>query len=198
MWSNNSNVPDALNTLKTPEAKQQLLSLAKEAMEHRVKSGSSFSVSPDHYPENLQTKGCSFVTLHKNGQLRGCIGALEPYQPLIMDIVEHAQAAAISDPRFPPVTEDELQQLDIEISILTPQIELAVTSEQELLKELQPHKDGLTISDGIHRATFLPAVWEQLPNPESFLKHLKRKAGLAEHQWPEGMRCWRYHTIMIK
>ncbi len=183
--------------LQNPAIQQKLLTLARNAIYSRVCTGKKFTADDTDYPLGLRQKGCCFVTLHKQGKLRGCIGALEPYTSLIQDIANHAQAAAVDDPRFPAVSESELGQLDIEISILTPQEPLTARSEADLLNQLTPNKDGLTIDDGFHRATFLPSVWEQLPEKADFLLHLKRKAGMRDQDWPDNIRCWRYHTIMI-
>ncbi|MFL0796353.1 MAG: AmmeMemoRadiSam system protein A [Cellvibrionaceae bacterium] len=183
--------------LESPATQQQLIALARDAIHYRVKTGNSFKVESSDYPPALQEQGCCFVTLHKQGKLRGCIGALEPYTSLLQDIVNHAQSAAVGDPRFPPVTPHELSELDIDISVLTPQEPIEANGEDDLLNQLVASKDGLTIDDGHHRATFLPSVWEQLPSKEEFLLHLKRKAGLRDHEWPSTMKCWRYHTLMI-
>jgi len=131
----------------------------------------------------LQTHGASFVTLTKDGDLRGCIGTMEPYQPLILDVQEHAVAAAVSDHRFPQVSEQELDQIKIEISRLTPLQELPYNDVNELLESLRVGVDGVLISAGGRRATFLPQVWEQLPTPEQFLSHLCQKMGNTSDYW---------------
>ena len=124
-------------------------------------------------PPRLQQLGASFITLTENGDLRGCIGALEPYQPLADDVREHAVAAALEDPRFPPVSEDELNRIQIEVSRLTRPIPLEYKDADDLLSKLRPHVDGVILKDGYsRRATFLPQVWEKIPNPSEFLNNL--------------------------
>jgi hypothetical protein len=137
------------------------------------------------YPERLRAFGVTFVTLTRKGNLRGCIGALEAYQPLAEDVREHAIAAALSDYRFPPVREDELDELEIEISRLTPPRPLIYQKPEELLSVLRPHIDGVTLMDGFKRATFLPQVWEKLPDKERFLQHLCQKMGAKPDLWRE-------------
>lgn len=145
----------------------------------------------------LLVPGASFVTLNLNGELRGCIGTLVPYQPLLFDVAHNAYNAAFSDSRFTPVTEQELQDLEIHISILNPAEEMSFSSEEDLITQLRPHVDGLIISEGGARATFLPSVWEMLPEPHDFLRHLKLKAGLPGHYWSEKMKVKRYTTTSL-
>ncbi|MEW5972669.1 MAG: AmmeMemoRadiSam system protein A, partial [Pseudomonadota bacterium] len=133
-----------------------------------------------------------FVTLNLEQRLRGCIGNLQPIQPLVRDVAENAFNAAFRDPRFAPLHPAELDALDIHISILgLPEI-IAAGSEQELLGQLRPGRDGLIIEARGRRATFLPSVWAQLPKPADFLMQLRHKAGLPPRGWEEGMRAWRY------
>ncbi|MEO5362771.1 MAG: AmmeMemoRadiSam system protein B [Magnetococcus sp. DMHC-8] len=128
--------------------------------------------------------GACFVTLTKQGQLRGCIGSLQAHRPLAVDVLENSLAAALHDPRFPPVTAGELAELQVEVSILTPAQPFPYTDGEDLLRRLQPGVHGVILSRGGRRATFLPQVWEQLPDPQQFLQHLCLKAGL-------GRDCWR-------
>lgn len=140
-----------------------------------------------------QVRNC-FVTLLRDGALRGCIGSLSPSRPLAEDVVVNAHNAAFRDPRFAAVTAAELAYIEVQLSILSPQQPLAVASESELLAVLEPFVDGLTLEDGANRATFLPKVWEQLPDPAAYLQQLKAKAGLAPGHWSTTMRFWRYHA----
>jgi AmmeMemoRadiSam system protein A len=117
------------------------------------------------------------------GQLRGCIGALEPYQPLAQDVREHAVAAALEDPRFPPVSERELSGIEIEVSRLTRPLPLDYKDASDLLSKLRPHVDGVILRDGLHRATFLPQVWEKIPDPAEFLDNLCYKMGTSPDLW---------------
>ncbi len=127
-----------------------------------------------------------FVTLHKNGNLRGCIGSLEPSEPIREGVRENALNSAFHDPRFPPLKKGELKAVDIEISILTKPAELVYSDAADLVSKIRPGTDGLIIKKGWKRATFLPQVWEQLPEPETFLSHLCRKASLDPDQWKKG------------
>lgn len=135
---------------------------------------------------DLAAPGAAFVTLTIGGRLRGCIGSLTPRRPLGEDIAANALAAAFSDPRFPPVSPAEYGALDVEVSVLSPATRLPVASRAEAIARLRPGIDGVILTSGLHRATFLPQVWEQLPDPDAFLSHLLAKAGLAPHSWPEG------------
>jgi AmmeMemoRadiSam system protein A len=134
------------------------------------------------------------VTLRRDGQLRGCIGTLEARRPLAVDVAENAVAAASRDPRFPPLTPEEEVDLEVKISVLTSPQPLDVHSRAELAAAVRPGVDGLLIEAGIHRGTFLPAVWEQLPTVDDFLDHLWAKAGLAAGDWPPGLTVARYRS----
>ena len=168
----------------TLEEQTILLRLAREALERGVKGEALPPVAPAALPPSLVEQGSCFVTLTLDGQLRGCIGSLEPYQPLAEDVREHAIAAALRDPRFPPVTESELNGIKIEISRLTRPVPLEYQDANDLLSRLQPHVDGVIIRDGPdRRATFLPQVWEKIPNPADFLDNLCYKMGGEPGLW---------------
>jgi hypothetical protein len=169
-----------------------LLALAHRSIAHGLQRGRPLPIDPAEFSDRLQQPGASFVTLKLDGALRGCIGSLEPHQPLVSDVAHNAHAAAFSDPRFHPLQQGELDRLDISISILTPAEEMTFGSEQELLQMLRPGVDGLILSEGGRRGTFLPAVWEQLPDPREFLRHLKIKAGLPAGYWSDSLRISRY------
>lgn len=140
----------------------------------------------------LHETAASFVTLHRNGTLRGCIGSLEAYRPLIEDVRANAVSAAFHDPRFPPLDENEFEAIDIEVSLLTPLEPFPVSNEADAVTRLRPGHDGIVLEYGSHRGTFLPQVWQQLPEPARFLIHLKQKAGLAADFWHEDVRLYRY------
>lgn len=142
----------------------------------------------------LQAPGATFVTLTADGELRGCIGSLEPYRPLADDVTANARAAAFSDYRFPSLTARELSSLCVEVSLLGPAEPLAASSEAEAIAQLEPGRDGIILAADGRRATFLPQVWESLPDPEDFLAHLKRKAGLPADCWPPSIALWRYQV----
>jgi len=131
----------------------------------------------DKYPELLEY-GAAFVTLTKDNQLRGCIGSIESYRPLINDIIGNAKSAAFNDPRFEPLRFEELEDISIEVSILSKPQSVNYESIEKLKKLIKPLRDGVILSKGIHRAVFLPQVWEQLPDFSTFFKHLCKKAGL--------------------
>jgi len=175
--------------------KQILLDVAKNSIQHGFKHQRPLPVDLNEYSPPLTEPGASFVTLNLNHQLRGCIGTLEAFQPLIADVSKHAYAAAFNDPRFSPLTEDEFKDLEIHISVLTKSTAIEFTDEEDLLRKVQPGVDGLILQEGLHRATFLPSVWEQLPAPVDFLNHLKMKAGLSEHYWSKDIDVSRYQTI---
>jgi len=167
----------------TLEEQQTLLRLARDAITRRVNGEKMLPLDVSTMPARLREEGASFITLTVRGELRGCIGALEPYQPLAEDVCEHAVAAALEDPRFPPVRKDELSRIKIEVSRLTRPSPLEYKNAEELLSRLRPHVDGVVLRDGIHRATFLPQVWQTIQNPEDFLNNLCRKMGVSETLW---------------
>jgi len=167
----------------TQEEQQTLLRMAREAMEHAVRGEKPPSMRSEILTQNLREKGASFVTLTIGGQLRGCIGALEAYQPLADDVCEHAVAAALEDPRFPSVREDELSRIQLEVSRLTRPVSLEYKDADDLLSKLRPHVDGVILRDGFHRATFLPQVWEKISDPSEFLENLCYKMGVSHDQW---------------
>jgi AmmeMemoRadiSam system protein A len=140
----------------------------------------------------LDQPGACFVTLRVDGELRGCIGSLEAQRTLREDIAANARAAALRDPRFAPLAEHELASVSIEVSVLSPAQSVAFSDEADLLRQLDIARDGIVLECGRHRATFLPQVWEQLPDAREFLLHLKAKAGLAPGFWSPDIRVWRY------
>lgn len=160
-----------------------LLTIARQALETAVGGKPLPQIDLDDLPPVLQAPGASFVTLTIDGNLRGCIGALDPYQPLAIDVQEHAIEAALQDYRFPRVHPEELPQIQIEVSALTPRARLAYTSPQDLVARLKPHIDGVILQDGLRKATFLPQVWDKLPDPENFLSHLCMKMGRSGDLW---------------
>ncbi len=134
-------------------------------------------------PEILLEPGAAFVTLHLGEELRGCIGSLEAYRPLVQDVASNALNSAFRDPRFAPVTSEELKAIKISISVLTKPKPLEVKDAKDLLLKLKADKHGLTLRKGSRSATFLPAVWEELPEKADFLSHLCYKAGLPPDAW---------------
>lgn len=174
--------------------RQTLLQVARDSIRHGLEHGRPLTVHAADYPEELRPLRASFVTLHRHGELRGCIGILEAHQPLVEDVAYHAWAAAFEDPRFAPLAEWELEGLDIHISILSPPQPLQFENEADLLRQIRPGSDGLILRDRGHRGTFLPSVWESLPQPRDFWQHLKRKAGLPPDWWSDTLQVERYTT----
>ena len=162
----------------SPTDRQYLLKLAREAIAQHLHGQEPPPIDADALPASLTRDGASFVTLTKRGALRGCIGSLEPRRPLVLDVRENAIAAAFHDPRFPPVTLQELADLHVEISVLSSPQPLPYDGPDDLVAKLHPGVDGVVIERGWNRATFLPQVWEKLPDPRQFLEHLCTKAYL--------------------
>jgi AmmeMemoRadiSam system protein A len=171
-----------------PEERDFLLTLARETIERAARNpGREAEVPLDPPTDRLNQPGASFVTLHTtNGALRGCIGSLIARRPLVEDVHANALAAAFHDPRFPPVTPAELTHLVVEVSVLSEPEPLTYKGPKDLVKKLRPNVDGVVLRQGMHRATFLPQVWEQLPSAETFLSHLCQKAGLPPNAWQTG------------
>ncbi|MBE7434455.1 MAG: AmmeMemoRadiSam system protein A [Anaerolineales bacterium] len=172
-----------MSTPLTDGERQTLLQIAREAIENAVKGRMPAPLDLRSFPQPLRENGASFVTLTIRGDLRGCIGALEAYQPLAEDVREHAISAAMDDPRFPPVSESELSGIHIEVSRLTAPQELEYSTGEDLMRKLRPHIDGVILKHGFHKATFLPQVWEKIPDPAEFLDQLCYKMGERSNLW---------------
>jgi AmmeMemoRadiSam system protein A len=167
----------------TQDERKLLLALARQALVEGVSGKPLQPLDLDALPEALRLPGASFVTLMRQGELRGCVGALEAYQPLAEDVRMHALGAALQDYRFPPVTPGEVPFLQIEISCLTPAQALEYENSFDLLTRLCPGVDGVILYDDVRRATFLPQVWEKLPDPAQFLDSLCLKMGAEPGLW---------------
>lgn len=169
---------------------EALLAIARNAI------GREFGAAPGALPglPALQEPGATFVTLMKDGHLRGCIGSLEALRPLAEDVAHNARAAAFRDPRFAPLTAAEWPDTRVEVSLLAPAEALSFANEPDLLAQLRVGEDGLILQWGHHRATFLPQVWESLPDKRQFLMELKRKAGLPQDFWEPGLSVARYRV----
>lgn len=174
----------------SPEKGKLLLDLARATIaEHLgvrheakgISGASDTKVNPE-----FTRKAGTFVTLHKHGELRGCIGHIEPDETIFQGIRSNAVNAAFSDPRFHALSSDEFEEIEIEISLLTPPEKIEYTDSDDLVAKLRPGIDGVIIKHGPRKATFLPQVWEQLPEPERFLSHLCTKAGLDRYTWKKG------------
>ena len=185
------------STRLEPAARQALIATAATAIESGL--GHSIASPPDtrDLPQPLVQPRASFVTITIDKALRGCCGTLEPARPLLLDVWHNAQASAFHDPRFPPLTLAEWRSIELEVSVLTPCERVVVASEQELLLQLEPGRDGIVIAWRGMRATFLPKVWEQVSGPQEFLRHLKRKAGWPADFWSPDLEVWRYETEIV-
>jgi len=173
--------------------KAWLLQLAQESIEHGLDQGGPLT-QISNAPDTLLVRCASFVTLETHNQLRGCIGSIEAYRPLAEDVANNAYGAAFRDTRFAPLQPGELPDLHIQISVLTNPEPIHAATEQDLLQQLIPGEDGVLLEDGLHRATFLPQVWEQLPSPHLFLAHLKEKAGLPSNYWSSSLHFHLYRV----
>jgi AmmeMemoRadiSam system protein A len=169
----------------TDQEKKSLLKLARETIQAAVSRKKKPMLSQGELTPQLQAPGAVFVTLTVGGELRGCIGSLKAYRPLVEDVQDHAIDAAFNDFRFGPVTELEVPLLNIEISRLTEPVPLPYDSPDQLPNLLNPEVDGVVLRDGLRSATFLPQVWEQLPEPEQFLSHLCQKMGAPANLWKQ-------------
>jgi AmmeMemoRadiSam system protein B/AmmeMemoRadiSam system protein A len=184
-------------------ADRALLAVARQSIERGRRAGEPLPVDPHAHPAHpahpaaLREIGATFVTLKLDGKLRGCIGSLDATLPVVDDVSRNAYRAAYHDPRFEPVSRLEGERLQIHISLLGPPVALSFSSEEELVAQLSPGVDGLILRDGSRYATFLPDVWEQLPDPREFLAHLKQKAGLAVDYWSDTLEVSRYATRSI-
>ncbi len=171
-----------------------LLKLARSAITAELIGGDEV-IRPAKPSAALQEKCGCFVTLHKNKALRGCIGTIEAARSLLAGVEDNARNSAFRDPRFPPLEADELPAVDIEISVLSVPIVVQYDDADDLLKKLQPGIHGVIISKAWHSATFLPQVWEQLPDTKSFLEHLCLKAGLEKNSWKTGDLTVKVYTV---
>lgn len=170
----------------TEKEGRYLVKIAFQSIEYYFRKGCKIEIKPAEVPgRRLVEDGACFVTLYKDGQLRGCIGSLEASRPLVLDVADNALNAAFGDPRFHPLNPQELNGVKIEISVLTPQKKLDVKLAEDLLGRLVPGRHGITIQKGWARATFLPVVWEQIPDKQEFLAHLCMKAGLQPEEWKD-------------
>lgn len=176
-------------------ARMRLLHIARSSIGHGLLSHKPLALEMDDLPGILGEPLGTFVTLRHREMLRGCVGSIEPTRPLAEAVAVAAYSAAFRDTRFPPLREDELHVVNIEISVLSPLQPMLAGNEQSLLGQLQPGLDGLVVEDEYHRATFLPKVWEQLVAPPDFLRALKQKAGLPADYWSESLRFHRYRTL---
>ena len=183
-------ISDAASDQLSVEEEKFLLQLARAALEVGIGGDPLPQLELTSLPPKLIKPGATFITLTKNQELRGCIGSLEATRPLAEDVRVHAVAAALEDFRFPPVQEDEIPQISIEISRLTTPAKIVFEDPDELFSHIRPGIDGVVIKKGIRRATFLPQVWGKVPEVEIFLEMLCRKMGASAE-------CWRSKSVEI-
>ncbi|AOV15937.1 hypothetical protein BJI67_01585 [Acidihalobacter aeolianus] len=177
-----------------PEERARLRDIAAASIRHGLTQGAPLAVGLGTLPAKLREPRATFVTLERSGRLRGCIGTLEARRPLAQDVADQAYAAAFRDPRFVPLEAGELPDLELKISVLSPPEALSAEAARALPDTLRPGIDGLIIEDGPHRATFLPSVWAQLPDPQDFVAALRQKAGLPPAGSNPNLRAFRYTT----
>jgi AmmeMemoRadiSam system protein A len=175
-----------------PERGEILLRIARQSLSEAL----GLSPGPGEYDDPwLREPGATFVTLRQWGKLRGCMGSLQASRPLFDDVWRNARAAAFRDGRFSPVLRHELPGIAVEVSLLTPPEPLPCASEEEALRLLRPGVDGVIFECAGYRSTFLPQVWEQLPDPRDFLARLRKKAGLESAYWSPDVRLSRYGAL---
>jgi len=181
-----------MNGHLTPHELDSLLETARDAVRLAVLDHRSLRPSLSAQPAALLEPGAVFVTLLRDGRLRGCIGTLSAIEPLVIAVAEHARAAALKDPRFLPVTPEELDHLDVEVSVLSTPEQFDVADYEHLVDSLRPGVDGLIVRTNTHSATLLPSVWASLPTPSAFVEALWLKAGLTPGYWPRDLSLARY------
>jgi hypothetical protein len=177
-----------------PTQRRTLLELGLRSIEQGLDAGRYECWSGDAGVPGLDAMRATFTTLRRHGELRGCCGSIEAACALAADVWRNAWVSAFRDPRFVPLRRDDFASLTLEISVLGPLEPIAAGSERELVEQLRPDVDGLLLAADIGRATFLPAVWEQLPEPEAFVRALARKAGWPAGHWPRRVSAHRYAT----
>ena len=189
-----TSLPEPTSQTLCEQDRHALLDVASQSIAHGLRERRALAVDPSGYSVALQDRRATFVTLRRQGDLRGCIGLIEAARPLIEDVANNAWSAAFKDPRFPPLETHELSGLNIHISVLSAPVPMHFTDEKDLLDQLRPGIDGLLLEEPAKKArgTFLPAVWETLPDRRVFWRHLKDKAGLAADYWSQSLVVMRY------
>jgi len=182
----------------TSAQKSELLAIARQSIALGIRTQEPLHVRAEELVGILARELASFVTLKQSGQLRGCIGSLEASRSLARNVSITAFHAAFRDPRFAPLAATELEQTQIEISVLSNPEPIICASEVDLLASLKPGEDGLLLEDRGQRATFLPQVWERLSDPENFIRQLKHKAGWQKDYWSSTMQAYRYRSISFE
>ena len=177
-----------------PADRRRVVEVVRESIERGLGRTEPAPLPDASWSAALARRRATFATLTVERVLRGCRGTIEPHRPLVEDVWHNAWASAYDDPRFPPLSADEIPQLGISISVLSPLEPVAAGTEAELLAVLEPGVDGLVLSRGATRATFLPSVWQMIPDPRDFVWQLKHKAGWSASSWPADLKAHRYRT----
>ncbi|QFT91611.1 hypothetical protein FIU86_02075 [Roseovarius sp. THAF9] len=183
---------DTTDEIIIPRHRQMLLKAARQTLDSFTKRSKPPKLDETSFPQALRGRGASFITLQQDRRLRGCIGSLTAHQPLVRDVAENTGKAASADPRFKPVTAEEVPGLRLKIAVLSPSAPMTFSDEADLLSQLTPHRDGLILRDGAKRGVFLPMVWDSLPDPAAFLTALKVKAGLPKDHWSDTLKIHRF------
>lgn len=179
------------------EHRRILLDLSHQSIEYGIKHNDLMPINLNNFPAELVAKRACFVTLELNNNLRGCIGSLQAHRPLVSDVIYNAYTAAFNDPGFQPLTQAKFREIKLSISVLSTPEPIKFSSEEDLLTKIRPNIDGLILTAGDNSGTFLPAVWEDLPEKKEFLQNLKLKAGLAANYWSKSIKIERYVTESI-
>ncbi len=177
----------------TREQRERLIEIAERAIRDGALGGRA-ELDLSTLPAWAAEPAATFVTVYLDGELNGCIGTLEPRRALAADIANNAQRAAFGDPRFPEITVKDLDRVSVHIAILGELIPVEAPTEHALIEQMRPGVDGIVLEAGTRRGTFLPAVWEGLPDPAEFLAHLKQKARLQPDEWPEDLEVYRFEV----
>lgn len=175
--------------------RDQLVEIARLSVKFGIEHGEAPTVKAgSNVSPALTAQRASFVTLNLDGRLRGCIGSVIAHRQLLADVAENAYKAAFSDPRFPPLKLEELDRIDVSVSILSTPRPMAFGDEADLVRQIRPDQDGLILEDAGRRGLFLPSVWSGIPRAEDFIGHLKQKAGLPSDHWSDTIKVNRYST----
>lgn len=174
-----------------------LLALAAAGIRRRLETGVALDPDLRTLSADLAQPGAAFITLTRHDELRGCIGSIQAWRPLAVDVVANAVSAAFEDPRFSPLAADELAGLAISASVLTAPEPVDAASEAELLAKLRPGRDGVVLREGKRQGVFLPQMWERTASPQEFLAWLKEKAGLPRTHWSADLHAFRFETVSI-
>tara|TARA_Y100001001_G_C7924739_1_gene279979 strand:+ start:37 stop:597 length:561 start_codon:yes stop_codon:yes gene_type:complete len=179
-------------------ADETLLTIVLQSIKYGLKHNKPGTIRTESLPESLLKLGASFVTLTLDGELRGCIGSVKPHRPIAQDVAANAYLAAFQDSRFSPLTATELKNIHFSIMLLSPLEPIDFDDESELITIIRPNIDGLVLQEGDNRGVFLPDMWQNIPDKQSFLNALKFKAGLKQNYWSDSLNCWRFTVRTVE